>query len=657
METNALSFVCVFLCIMLACPLLAQPGPIGHKSINQVMGLQRSEIAQLPVDVTHNRPTRIAIPFMDKSRTIELFPHSVRSKHFKLLVEHNGKLSEVAAGDQGNTFRGRMACMPTARVSATFMNKGWHMRITTECGEDYWLEPAKGRVGVSGFKQEDHILYRVEDILSSNATCAATAALNMSLDASDIGDAVLSPATGAGDIYVAEIAIDADYEYFLSLGADVSNTTARIESLINAVNIQYERDVGITHRISAIIVRSDANDPYTETDAVKLLDQLKNHFLRSQNNINYDIAHLFTGKDVSYEGDRNTIGLAFQGVVCGNSRFGVSEAGWSSNFGSITDLIAHELGHNWNAGHCTCSNHTMNPSITSTNVFNPEATIPAIIAFRDSLSCLDVLSEIPPASPSNLEAIATNFKTVQVMWQDNSSIELGFDIERSLDGVTWSLIASVGADITSYTDTGLNAETTYYYRTQAYNAMGSSGFSNTSMATTPQMPTSIDQYAWSESSVSGSVTGSYTATHFDDDMPQVIQEQSSGGKPPFNYSLLQHQWNFSVIDGMAVTVLANAWMDPSGDGDTFQFSYSLNNGAFVDMFTLSATHPGNTESFVLPPEAAGNVVIRVIDTQRAFRATSLDRLYVDQLIIRTEFQSLEPPQAPQNLRLSENDAP
>jgi hypothetical protein len=42
----------------------------------------------------------------------------------------------------------------------------------------------------------------------------------------------------------------------------------------------------------------------------------------------------------------------------------------------------------------------------------------------------------------------------------------------------------VGANITSYSNTGLSANTTYRYRIYAYNASGNSGYSNIVKATT-----------------------------------------------------------------------------------------------------------------------------------------------------------------------------
>jgi hypothetical protein len=44
----------------------------------------------------------------------------------------------------------------------------------------------------------------------------------------------------------------------------------------------------------------------------------------------------------------------------------------------------------------------------------------------------------------------------------------------------------VGANVTSYANTGLSSNTTYRYRVRAYNASGNSSYSNIASATTPR---------------------------------------------------------------------------------------------------------------------------------------------------------------------------
>src|SRR5262249_51892325 len=71
------------------------------------------------------------------------------------------------------------------------------------------------------------------------------------------------------------------------------------------------------------------------------------------------------------------------------------------------------------------------------------------------------------AAPSNLKATAVSASQIYLTWQDNSTNETGIQIERSLDGETWVLLTTVGPNATSYSDTGLTAGTTYYYRVRA----------------------------------------------------------------------------------------------------------------------------------------------------------------------------------------------
>jgi hypothetical protein len=90
-------------------------------------------------------------------------------------------------------------------------------------------------------------------------------------------------------------------------------------------------------------------------------------------------------------------------------------------------------------------------------------------------------------SPSNLTAIPDTF-TVDLGWQDNSSNEFGFVIQRKLgDSLSvnpWINIDTVNANVINYLDTGLSPNTLYSYRAFGYNTSGNSGFSNIVEVTT-----------------------------------------------------------------------------------------------------------------------------------------------------------------------------
>ena len=119
---------------------------------------------------------------------------------------------------------------------------------------------------------------------------------------------------------------------------------------------------------------------------------------------------------------------------------------------------------------------------------------------------LDGVPATTPAAPTGLTATATGTQ-INLTWTDNATNETGFKIERSPDGLptTFAQIATVGAAVTTYTNAGLLADTTYYYRVRATNASGDSIFSNTANATTtvaaPGAPTTLKATAVSTSQI------------------------------------------------------------------------------------------------------------------------------------------------------------
>lgn len=88
-----------------------------------------------------------------------------------------------------------------------------------------------------------------------------------------------------------------------------------------------------------------------------------------------------------------------------------------------------------------------------------------------------------PQAPSNLRQTGSTQTSVGLAWQDNANNEEGFHIYR-LDGGSWTRVATVGANVTSYTLTNLTCGSAQTYRVSAYNSAGESGESNSVVAAT-----------------------------------------------------------------------------------------------------------------------------------------------------------------------------
>jgi hypothetical protein len=134
----------------------------------------------------------------------------------------------------------------------------------------------------------------------------------------------------------------------------------------------------------------------------------------------------------------------------------------------------------------------------------------------------------PLAAPNNLTASAVSSSQIDLAWADNANNENGFKIERCAGtGCTsFAQITAVTSNITSHSDTGLTAVTTYCYRVRAFNSGGDSDYSNLACATTPSnsKPSGIVL-------LQGRTDHSGTAVYLTEDACPAVQAVSIKGLP------------------------------------------------------------------------------------------------------------------------------
>lgn len=242
----------------------------------------------------------------------------------------------------------------------------------------------------------------------------------------------------------------------------------------------------------------------------------------------------------------------------------------------------------------------------------------------------------PPLAPSNAVAAPTSSTSINLSWDDNSGTEDGFRVERSSNGVNFVFVANTGVDVITFNDSGLSAQTTYYYRVHAFNTAGSSSWSNTAQATTPT-PGSLDETAIGETPIDGTITGSYLDTTSANSVAESIEELRTGGKPANRITYLEHRWTFNVTGGSSVAFHLRAWKTASTDGDDFDFAWSTDGVVYTNMTTVSATSdPGSYSVSPLPLGTSGTVYVRVRDTDRTPGSNSRDSIFVEHMFMRSQ---------------------
>ena len=97
---------------------------------------------------------------------------------------------------------------------------------------------------------------------------------------------------------------------------------------------------------------------------------------------------------------------------------------------------------------------------------------------------------IPPSNVNFSNVVSTEVppsSSLTVNWIDAAVNEDNYVVERSDNGTDFTVINTLGANVTSYNDTGLIPNTTYYYRIKAKNSTVSSVYETGSL-TTPPIP-------------------------------------------------------------------------------------------------------------------------------------------------------------------------
>ncbi len=455
--------------------------------VNNALDIVESEVVELNFANVGNDNLAFTIPVDGVDVSIEIWPHSVRADGYRVLKQiEDGSFLEMPPAPE-TTYRGIVSEIPDAVVAASVIDSQMFAMVQLPDGARHWVEPLSSRF--PGVDRSLHAVYSQEDVIPSLGVCAVTEQFIEQTQREREQQAIQGRGSGdCGGLCVAEFGADADFEFYQAFGSDVENVENVINSIMNTVNTQYENQVGITHEITGIIVRSAEPDPYSTTSAGTLLGQVRTEWLNNVGNtIPHDTAQLFTGKNLQ----GSTIGIAYVGGVCTSFRYSLVETTCCGSFSCRTDLTAHELGHNWGCSHISGSNSTMNPGLVCANNFVP-GSISQAVAYRNSITCLDPVD--PTAIPGPFGLISPAQGSVDVVrnpvldWGDSTDAQFFRVTLSANDDLSSPLIngfQTTNSQLGTLPPNFLAEGTTYYWSVTAFNSVGERiSFPNISSFTT-----------------------------------------------------------------------------------------------------------------------------------------------------------------------------
>ncbi len=363
-----------------------------------IPGLLRHDVQILALPATEQEPFTTEVRLGDQMQTLRLEPYSMRADDFQVLVQgEDGQLREVEAPPL-RTYRGTVQGQPLSRVAAALKDGQLWAVVAQESGEVWFIQPLS-ELGLAGAPNASHVIYRGEDVAPVDGFCGADDIPQPLPDRGDLGPGG-DPTAGTG-LEVTDIAFDADREYFLLNQSSVPNTVHDIEFVMIFVEAIYENKTDITYEVTTIVVRTAEPDPYSSSFCGSLINQFANTWNTAPEVfIRRDMAQLFTGKNLN-----DCVGIASLGTVCNTfSAYSLVQSKFTNNFALRVGLSAHELGHNWNAFHCSSPPPGCVPvgvcrimcaclgGCSGVSTFGP-AAINSITAWRNIVGCL---TDVPP---------------------------------------------------------------------------------------------------------------------------------------------------------------------------------------------------------------------------------------------------------------------
>jgi len=365
----------------------------------------------------------------------------------------------------GDSFNGSI---DEVRISDTARSADW---IATEYNnQSISLKTESTPTGFLSLSAEQ--IYQLEIIGSTTQTAGTTQTLT--LNAKDASGTIISDYTG--DKTVTFSGANAAPSGTVSTCTDKNNTDIALGSpttLAFASGVAH-CDLKLYKAETATITSSSISGSTTNLSVTVSPNILNNFLVDASNSSNSGEA--FATTITSRDAWNNTTR-----TVSGSTALSASSGTLSPTSISAGNFTDDGI---W-SGNLTIANVNEQPSVAVTAA-NGTAN------GTDNISILGI-----PNSPSNASASRNSDYSMTLTWQDASTVETGYLIERKINDGTgfnaYTQIATVAANASSFTDTTTIPDRAYQYQVRAYNTIGNSGYAEDAAVhyTTPNTPSNV----------------------------------------------------------------------------------------------------------------------------------------------------------------------
>lgn len=311
---------------------------------------------------------------------------------YRLRVDDGYQIQEFP-GPGDITWAGHLASAPGYEVSLT-VDEGFVFGTIQTPQGNLFIEPLNNLL--PGAPAGRFIVYRTSDVLPGAAqTCGVT-----EIEKKKSGQAFQASERQVGQCRHVELAIASDYDMFVRYTNAAGVETHNI-GVMNEVANDYDDafDDEIYFLVTTQYVSSTSTSSLdvaltATTDAEVLLDNFKTWGNAGNFGVSFDLGQLWVTRDICSDAGCSTIGIAYIGAVCGNSRYHLLEDYDGANPGGtgweLRVLTSHEIGHNFDGTHDAPGSPTiMAPSVSNTSSWSSQS-VDEVGDFLPSVSCLSL---------------------------------------------------------------------------------------------------------------------------------------------------------------------------------------------------------------------------------------------------------------------------